>query len=142
MEDNRGACRASSPDWLFRTSSMKTSSVRQASQGREKSEFSTTEQPCRNPHASPQPSRRRPTSPRRSPERIHLRYGLLSMPKSTTMPVRRHAAQWDEEPLVSGSDGIWRDLRSITDDIKPDFLSGGSKAWRSGPASCDRRLAK
>jgi 2-keto-4-pentenoate hydratase/2-oxohepta-3-ene-1,7-dioic acid hydratase in catechol pathway len=35
----------------------------------------------------------------------------------------RHGGTGRERPLVSGADGLWRDLSSVTPDITPDFLA-------------------
>ncbi len=41
------------------------------------------------------------------------------------MRLARHGALGHERPICSGSDGVWRDLSSLTDDIDAGFLSSG-----------------
>jgi 2-keto-4-pentenoate hydratase/2-oxohepta-3-ene-1,7-dioic acid hydratase in catechol pathway len=41
------------------------------------------------------------------------------------MRLARHGTPGHERPIGSGSDGVWRDLTSLTDDIDGTFLSSG-----------------
>ncbi len=41
------------------------------------------------------------------------------------MRFARHGNPGAEQPLVSGADGVWRDLRPVTSDVTPAFLAAG-----------------
>jgi 2-keto-4-pentenoate hydratase/2-oxohepta-3-ene-1,7-dioic acid hydratase in catechol pathway len=41
------------------------------------------------------------------------------------MRLARHGDKYDEHPIIAGDDGVWRDLRPITDDIDGEFLAHG-----------------
>jgi 2-keto-4-pentenoate hydratase/2-oxohepta-3-ene-1,7-dioic acid hydratase in catechol pathway len=47
------------------------------------------------------------------------------------MRLARHGAPGHETPIVSGPDGVWRDLRPITPDIDGPFLRDGLDTTRS-----------
>jgi 2-keto-4-pentenoate hydratase/2-oxohepta-3-ene-1,7-dioic acid hydratase in catechol pathway len=40
------------------------------------------------------------------------------------MRLARHGNPGQEQPIISGSDGLWRDLRPITEDVTGNFLAG------------------
>lgn len=44
------------------------------------------------------------------------------------MRLARHGLAGYEQPIVAGVDGVWRDLRSLTDDIDVAFLASGLEA--------------
>jgi 2-keto-4-pentenoate hydratase/2-oxohepta-3-ene-1,7-dioic acid hydratase in catechol pathway len=41
------------------------------------------------------------------------------------MRLARHGAPGREVPVVSGADGVWRDLTSVTSDLTPEFIAAG-----------------
>lgn len=41
------------------------------------------------------------------------------------MRLARHGLPGHESPVAMGEDGLWRDLRSITQDINGELLHGG-----------------
>ena len=47
------------------------------------------------------------------------------------MRLARHGVAGHETPIVSGRDGVWRDLTSLTDDIDGEFLSAGLAGVRA-----------
>src|SRR5271170_8117360 len=46
------------------------------------------------------------------------------------MRLARHGPAGHEQPIVAGDDGLWRDLRSLTDDIDGAFLATGRERLR------------
>lgn len=62
------------------------------------------------------------------------------------MKLARHGRLGEERPVVSGADGVWRDLSSITPDITPAFLAelhgGGQLDYeRLAPVAPPQRVA-
>src|ERR1700742_2689190 len=52
------------------------------------------------------------------------------------MRLARHGSAGQERPIISGSDGVWRDLTPVTDDITPTFLTSRLPGL-SAPAVAD-----
>ena len=46
------------------------------------------------------------------------------------MRLARHGSPGHEQPIISGADGVWHDLRSVTNDIDGEFLCNGLKSAR------------
>ena len=51
------------------------------------------------------------------------------------MRVARHGAPGRETPIVTDDDGVWRDLRPLTDDVDGAFLSKGWEPVRAALAA-------
>ena len=47
------------------------------------------------------------------------------------MRLARHGSPGREQPIISGTDGVWHDLRPVTNDIDGEFLCNGLKAARA-----------
>ncbi len=51
------------------------------------------------------------------------------------MRIARHGAPGSESPIVADADGIWHDLRPLTNDIDATFLAGGWEPLRAALAA-------
>ena len=51
------------------------------------------------------------------------------------MRLARHGSPGSERPIVAGSDQIWRELSSVTDDISSPFLRDGLSGLAESVAS-------